>query len=77
MVTPRPETRARIDFATKVLVKEFGHVSREQIVGEVETVAEALLRDARFDNYVPILAHRFARDHLQQLQAVEVVAEAA
>jgi len=44
--------------------------------GEVEAVTEALVQVARFDDYVPILAHRFAREHLLQLRAVEL-AEAA
>jgi len=43
---------------------EFPDVPLEQISELVEVLAHRLLIAARFDNFVPLLAHRWARERL-------------
>ena len=79
-MTMTPGTRSKLDYTKRILVREFNHLPHEEVVHEIETVTDSLLEAARFDHYIPILAHRFACDRLRLHEPREVVrmtAEAA
>jgi len=61
-----PTTKSKLDYTAAMLAKEFSHLPREHVVRELETVAERILDGARFDDYVPVLAYRFARERLRE-----------
>jgi hypothetical protein len=62
----RPATGTKLEHNIGLLIREFEGVTPEEVIEEVEFVAGALLADAHFDDYVPLLAHRFARERLRQ-----------
>ncbi len=64
-----PGTKSKLDHTIRMLAAEFPHLHHEVVRREVETVTGALLASARFDDYIPILAHRSARDRLSSLGA--------
>jgi hypothetical protein len=76
MLTMKQATRSKLDHLTRALADEFGAVPRHQVVDEVDTIANALLQGARFDDYIPLLVHRVARDHLHERQEAGSLAEA-
>ena len=57
-------TRKKLQRIPADLQCEFPDVPLEQISELVEVVAHRLLIGARFDNFVPLLAHRWARERL-------------
>jgi protein-tyrosine-phosphatase len=66
-----PVTRQHIDNVTRGLVGEFAGVfSRETIARYIEESVE-LLSGSRINVFVPVLAHRFARERLKALAQVE------
>ena len=46
------------------LSDEFDDIDLGSVRTEVDEVAEALLEEARFPNFVPLLTYRFTREHL-------------
>jgi len=60
----RQQTRRRLDDAKRLLAREFDWLPGSVVAEEVDAVACALAERARFDDYIPILAHRFARERL-------------
>ena len=61
-------TRLHIEKAVDSLVDEFGEVqSRETIQRVMEDSLRQLVGDAQVDDFVPTLAHRFARERLKAL----------
>ena len=79
-MTMTPGTRSKLDYTKRILVREFNHLPHEEVVHEIETVTDSLLEAARFDDYIPILAHRFARDRLrlhEQRAVIQLTADAA
>ena len=67
---PVPEaTRRELDHIPTELQREFPHVPVERIDELVDALSVRLLVAARFEDYVPLLAHRRAREHLlEELQ---------
>jgi hypothetical protein len=59
-----------------MLVREFDTLPQNQVLAEVETLTNRLIEQARFDDYIPILVHRYAREHLREHAAL-VGADAA
>jgi hypothetical protein len=59
------ETRRKLDSGTRLLLREFGSLPPDEIVREVEAAAARLLSSARFDEFIPVLAHRSARNRLR------------
>ena len=57
-------TRAKLDRVEGDLRREFPNLPEERIGSVVGTVTADLLEHARFDDFVPLLAHRNAREHL-------------
>ena len=66
-----PVTRRHIDKAAESLAEEFaGIFSRETVARFVDESLEGLSR-ARVTDFLPVLAHRFARERLRALGQVE------
>jgi hypothetical protein len=61
----RPETRVRLEYIGQVLIREFDTVPAVVVLSEVDTATNALVARAKFDEFIPILAHRFAREQLR------------
>jgi len=77
MLRMKPTTQLRLDHNARSLMREFAHLTGEDVIGEFEQVTQALMAGARFDDYVPILAYRFARDRLRDKPAQQVMYIAA
>jgi arsenate reductase (thioredoxin) len=70
-----PTTRLHVERAVTSLVDEFGEThSRETIEALMEDSLRQLAREARVDDFVPNLAHRFTRERLKALTREEGVA---
>lgn len=57
-------TRRKLDHLPGELKREFPHVPLEKIDDLVDALALRLLVAARFDDFVPLLTHRHARERL-------------
>jgi phage terminase Nu1 subunit (DNA packaging protein) len=57
-------TRRKLDHIPGELKREFPQVPVERIDDIVDTLAVRLLVAARFDDFVPLLTHRHARERL-------------
>ena len=64
MAAPSEATRRKLDHIPGELQREFPHVPRERIDELVDTLTVRLLLAAHFDDFVPLLAHRRARERL-------------
>ena len=62
---PTAATRDKLAHALADLLREFPDQSEHQVEEVIGGVAAELLEPARFDDFVPVLAHRRAREHLQ------------
>lgn len=63
-----PETRLHIEKAVERLVEEFGHhQSPETIQWIMDDSVRSLVESAQVDDFLPALAHRFARERLKAL----------
>ncbi len=77
MLTMKPATRSALEHCSKQLANEFRAVPRHVVVGEVESVTNGLLANARFDDYIPVLVHRHARHRLREWNGVTQMPDAA
>jgi hypothetical protein len=59
-----PPTKAKLEHGKTTLAEEFTTVPRTVISTSVDATAGHLLRSARFDDYIPLLARRYVRDRL-------------
>jgi len=57
-------TRTKLDHVPQRLSDEFADVSPADVEPKVAEVARVLLAEARFTDFVPLLAHRFVRERL-------------
>jgi hypothetical protein len=62
-------TREKLTRLAGELRNEFTHVPAAEVERTLFVVAEELLADARFQDYVPLLAHRQARERLRSHSA--------
>lgn len=62
-------TRRKLDHIPVELKREFPQVPVEKIDDIVDTLAVRLLVGARFDDFVPLLTHRHARERLLEESA--------
>jgi arsenate reductase (thioredoxin) len=61
-------TRLHVEKAVEALVEEFGDVhSRDKVQRVMDDSLRQLVGDAQVDDFVPTLAHRFARERLKAL----------
>ena len=73
----RAATQTKLEHTKQALAKEFVSVPWDEIAKGVDAVAIGLLERARFDDYIPILAHRFAREILHRRIDAQTLSEAA
>jgi hypothetical protein len=73
----RTATKARLEFSARILAKEFEAVPHGLIASEIKATAARLLEHARFDDYVPVLTHRYVRDRLRNRALASALAQAA
>jgi protein-tyrosine-phosphatase len=66
-----PVTRRHVDNLTRGLVKEFAGVFSEETIHRYISESVDLLGDSRINVFVPVLAHRFARERLKALAQLE------
>ncbi|HEY7465089.1 MAG TPA: hypothetical protein VIB47_00195 [Dehalococcoidia bacterium] len=69
MTTALTDTQRKLEHVPERLLDEFEDLPREPVQREVQGVAGQLLRQARFPDFVPVLTHRFVREHLLDLAA--------
>jgi hypothetical protein len=58
------ETKEKIDKLPERLSEEFADVEPSTVEKEVAEVAQDLLHDAKVEDFVPLLAHRYIRERL-------------
>ena len=68
-----PVTRRHIDQLTRGLVHEFDGIFSEETINRYCSESADLLGNARINVFVPVLAHRFARERLKALAQAEGV----
>jgi protein-tyrosine-phosphatase len=66
-----PVTQHHVDQAAKALVDEFAGIYSEQTIARYIAESLDLLGDSRINVFVPVLAHRFARERLRALAQAE------
>jgi protein-tyrosine-phosphatase len=66
-----PVTRRHLDKAVDALGDEFRGVFSRETIDRYIVESLELLRGARFSDYLPVLAHRFARERLMALGQAE------
>jgi arsenate reductase (thioredoxin) len=66
-----PVTQRFIDQAANALAREFAGIFSEETIARYITESLDLLGGSRINVYVPVLAHRFARERLKALAQVE------
>ena len=66
-------TRRHIDQLTRGLVDEFAGIFSEETINRYCSESVDLLGNARINAFVPVLAHRFARERLKALAQAEGV----
>jgi arsenate reductase (thioredoxin) len=68
-----PVTRRHVDHLTKALVAEFAGIFSEETINRYISESLDLLGNSRINVFVPVLAHRFARERLKALAQSEGV----
>jgi hypothetical protein len=58
-----PETERKLASLPLALHAEFPDISDEMVRIEVDTITRDMLASARIEDFIPVLVHRFARDH--------------
>jgi protein-tyrosine-phosphatase len=66
-----PVTRRHVDNLTKGLVQEFSGIFAAETIHRYISESVDLLGDSRINVFVPVLAHRFARERLKALAQAE------
>ena len=70
-MTVDPVTQHHVDQAAARLAEEFRGVFSEETIARYIAESLDLLGNSRISNFVPVLAHRFARQRLRALAQVE------
>jgi arsenate reductase len=70
-LTIDPVTQHHIDQAADRLADEFGGVFSRETIARYMAESQDLLGEARVNVFVPVLAHRFARERLKALAQAE------
>jgi arsenate reductase (thioredoxin) len=66
-----PVTQRHIDQAAERLAEEFGGIFSQEAIARYMAESTDLLGEARINVFVPVLAHRFARERLRALAQAE------
>lgn len=67
-------TQRKLERLPQVLEAEFPNVAAEVVRLEIDTITRELVTNARIEDFVPVLVHRFARDHLLEFSRAGEVA---
>ena len=70
-----PVTRKHIDQAAERLAEEFAGIFSQETIARYMAESQDLLGDARINVFVPMLAHRFARERLRALAQAEGIVD--
>jgi hypothetical protein len=70
-------TRTKLEHSAKMLAAEFDGVPQAVIAHQVDAAAALLLKTASFDDYIPVLTHRYVRQRLRNGASTPALAEAA
>jgi hypothetical protein len=70
-------TKTKLEHISKMLATEFQAVPDGVIASDVDMTAARLLETASFDDYVPILTHRYVRARLRSAASAQELAKAA
>jgi arsenate reductase len=68
-----PVTRQHVERAAEALQREFAGIFSQETIARYIAESTDLLGDAKINVFVPVLAHRFARERLKALAQVEGV----
>ena len=63
-LTLQSETKEKIERLPLVLHDEFPDAPTAEVERSVDTIAAALVADARIEEFIPVLVHRYAREQL-------------
>lgn len=66
-----PVTRHHVDRAAEALQREFAGIFSRETIARYIAESSDLLGDAKINVFVPVLAHRFARERLKALAQAE------
>ncbi len=66
-----PVTRQHVERAAEALQREFAGIFSQETIARYIAESTDLLGDARINVFVPVLAHRFARERLKALAQAE------
>ena len=66
-----PVTRAQVERAAEALQREFAGIFSRETIARYIAESSDLLGDSKLNVFVPVLAHRFARERLKALAQVE------
>jgi arsenate reductase (thioredoxin) len=66
-----PVTRQHVERAAEALQREFAGIFSQETIARYIAESTDLLGDAKISVYVPVLAHRFARERLKALGQAE------
>jgi arsenate reductase len=66
-----PVTRAQVDRAAEALQREFAGIFSRETIARFIAESSDLLGDSKLSIFVPVLAHRFARERLKALAQAE------
>jgi arsenate reductase (thioredoxin) len=66
-----PVTRAQVERAAEALQREFAGIFSRETIARYIAESSDLLGDSKLSIFVPVLAHRFARERLKALAQVE------
>jgi hypothetical protein len=58
------DTQRKLDRLPATLEAEFPDIDAEVVRIEVDTVTREMVANATIEEFLPVLVHRFARDHL-------------
>jgi arsenate reductase (thioredoxin) len=68
-----PVTRQHVERAAEALQREFDGIFSQETIARYITESTGLLGEAKINVFVPVLAHRFARERLKALAQAEGV----
>jgi protein-tyrosine-phosphatase len=70
-----PVTQQHIDQAAERLAEEFAGIFSQETIARYMAESQDLLGDAKINVFVPVLAHRFARERLKALAQAEGIVD--
>jgi hypothetical protein len=69
-LTVDEQTRAHLDRVRAGVGREFEHLPTGEVNRRFEAIAQQLLRDATFADFIPVLTWRYTREALRTLEGI-------